>query len=115
MTPPSVLILVSSDPRQRSGPAEAVRTAAGLAAWQQLHVSLVLHGPAALALGESDLVGDDLFARYLPLLAEWHQPVYVHGRNPEFVPIGSPRVPAVEIDESGLARLIAKQTWVIRF
>ena len=69
---PSVLFLVSSDPRASGLPAEAVRIAAGVAAWKKVEVTLYLHSAAVLALGEfaDDLIDGDKFRQYLPVLAD---------------------------------------------
>lgn len=51
-----LLVLIDSDPRTSPRPAEAVRVAAGVGAWRDIHVQLCLIGPACA------LAGDDLGA-----------------------------------------------------
>jgi hypothetical protein len=66
-----VLVLVTADPRRSPRPAEAVRVAAGLAAWRKLDVVLYLHDAAVLALDSSTdaLVDGDHFVQYLPVFS----------------------------------------------
>ena len=67
-----ILIVVTSDPRRSSKPAEAVRIAAGISAGGGVEVSLCFCGDSVLALGEanSELIDGGNFSRYLPLLLE---------------------------------------------
>jgi len=64
------LFVIVSDPRTSHRPAEAVRIAAGVAAWKKVDVSLYLHGDAARILDESagDFVDEEHIERYLPML-----------------------------------------------
>jgi len=64
------LFVIASDPRTSHRPAEAVRIAAGVAAWKKVDVSLYLHGDAARILDESagDFVDEEHIERYLPML-----------------------------------------------
>jgi hypothetical protein len=48
---PRLLLLVDCDPQTSSRPAEAIRVAAGVGAWQNVHVQLCLAGPASLMAG----------------------------------------------------------------
>ncbi|HWD20279.1 MAG TPA: hypothetical protein VHB20_13475 [Verrucomicrobiae bacterium] len=67
-----LLFLIYSDPRTSPRPAEAVRIAAGLAAWQQTSIAIYFSGEAVRALGDDAemLVNGENFTRYLPLLKE---------------------------------------------
>lgn len=115
--PPRVLFLITSDPRTSPRPAEAIRIAAGVAAWRGGEVRLHLHGPAVLALGEGaeELTDGQQFARYLPQLCEWGRPVYVQRGAPELADLGQPLAPFEVIDTGALARLIIHSKHVLRF
>jgi hypothetical protein len=73
------LVTISSDPRTSARPAEAVRIAAGAGSWKKTEIRLLLRGPAGYALSEfaDDLVDEDNFNRYLPIINEWNRPIYV--------------------------------------
>src|SRR3954453_16970992 len=75
-TPPqarkSLLVAVTCDPRSSHRPAEAIRLAAGVAAWRKVDVRLYFAGPAVLALNSDsdDFVDEESYTRYLPLCIE---------------------------------------------
>lgn len=73
------LFIIASDPRTSHRPAEAIRIAAGVAAWKKVRIDLCLMGDAARVLDESvdDLVDADHITRYLPLLRESGGEVFV--------------------------------------
>ena len=80
MSLPRTLVMVETDPRTSSRPAEAVRIAAGIGAWKKTDVTLLLRGPVAgYSLQEyaDELVDEDNFTRYLPLVAESPRPIYL--------------------------------------
>lgn len=112
-----VLFIVSGDPRVSPRPAEAVRIAAGVGAWKKVEVTLVLCGEAVLALSEfpDDLVDDDNFVRYLPIIREFGRPVYVQDGVSLLESIGESPVPYQRITVSELAALAAESDSVIRF
>lgn len=114
---PNVLMMVTSDPRVSARPAEAVRIAAGVGTWRKAGMMLYLHGPAALALSEftDELVDDDNFSRYLPILKDLGHPVYVQKGTPELGLLGDSPVPHEELDDAGLAALAARATAILRF
>jgi hypothetical protein len=66
------LFIVTSDPRTSHRPAEAIRIAAGVAAWKKVAVHLYLRGAAVKCLDEfaDELVQGNNIERYLPTLAE---------------------------------------------
>ena len=68
----SLLVAVTSDPRTSHRPAEGIRIAAGVAAWRKVDVRLYLGGAAVLALSSDvdDLVNEESFREYLPMLNE---------------------------------------------
>ncbi|MCW5557369.1 MAG: hypothetical protein KIT22_06020 [Verrucomicrobiae bacterium] len=115
--PPLVLMIVTSDPRTSARPAEAVRIAAGVGAWKKAIVRLHLHGPAVLCLSEfpDELVDEDNFSRYLPILGDLGHPVTVEQGSPHLAELGDAPVPYQEVDGSGLAALAAGATSVLRF
>ena len=114
---PSLLIIVESDPRSSPRPAEAIRIAAGVGAWKKADITLCLRGPAVLALGEyaDDLVDEDNFVRYLPILREWGRPVLVQRREPLLGALGEAVLPFQAVGDAELAQLAGKHTCVLRF
>ena len=117
MSKPRVLVLVTSDPRTSARPAEAIRIAAGVGTWKKADVELYLRGPAVLALGEfvDDLVDEDNFTRYLPIVGEWGRPVWVQKDAAELADLGESPVRHQAIDDHDLARKVASATSVLRF
>ena len=80
MSLPKTLVIIETDPRASARPAEAIRIAAGIGAWKKTEVTLLLRGPVAgYSLQEyaDELVDEDNFTRYLPLVAESPRPIYV--------------------------------------
>ena len=79
MSLPKTLVIVETDPRSSARPAEAIRIAAGIGAWKKTDVTLLLRGLAAYSLQEyaDELVDEDNFTRYLPLVAESPRPIYL--------------------------------------
>jgi len=114
---PRVLFLIASDPRSSPRPAEAVRIAAGIGAWHKADVRLCLRDAAVLALGEcvEDLVDDDHFTRYLPILHDNHRPVLVPRGSPHLADLGQAILPWREIDDHELALEISAATYTLRF
>jgi hypothetical protein len=114
---PQLLLIVDSDPRNSPRPAEAVRIAAGVGAWERLRVILYLHGPAVALLDpESDQFPDgDNYARYLPLVRETDQALRVQAGASLPPGVSEPGEGFSLLDAAELARLTAESTWVIRF
>ncbi len=114
---PKLLVIVESDPRTGGRPAEAIRIAAGVGTWKKTDVTLYLRGPAVLALSEfaDELVDEDNFVRYLPIVGEFGRPVYVQGGAPLLAELGEPSLPYEEIDDARLASLAAGSNYVLRF
>jgi hypothetical protein len=80
MSLPKTLVMIETDPRSSARPAEGIRIAAGIGAWKKTDVILVLRGPVAgYSLQEyaDELVDEDNFTRYLPLVAEARRPIYL--------------------------------------
>jgi hypothetical protein len=76
---PRTLVLIETDPRTSARPAEGIRIAAGIGAWKKTDVTLLLRGVAGYSLQEyaDELVDEDNFVRYLPLVVEGARPIYV--------------------------------------
>ncbi len=80
MSLPKTLVIIETDPRSSPRPAEAIRIAAGIGVWKKTDVTLLLRGPVAgYSLQEyaDELVDEDNFSRYLPLVAESPRPIYL--------------------------------------
>ena len=80
MSLPKTLVIIETDPRTSARPAEAIRIAAGIGVWKKTDVTLLLRGPVAgYSLQEyaDELVDEDNFTRYLPLVAESPRPIYL--------------------------------------
>jgi hypothetical protein len=79
MSLPKTLVIIETDPRMSARPAEGIRIAAGIGAWKKTEVTLLLRGSAGYALLEyaDDLVDEDNFVRYLPIVAEAPRPIYL--------------------------------------
>jgi sulfur relay (sulfurtransferase) DsrF/TusC family protein len=112
-----VLFIVTSDPRVSPRPAEAVRIAAGVSAWESIQSVLYLRGAAVLALGESaeELVDGDNFLQYLPLAAEAGRRVCAQRGSPLLSELGEARVKFDPVDDDELAALTADSDCVLRF
>ena len=92
---PRVLFIVTGDPRSSTRPAEAVRIAAGVSAWQKADITVYLRDTAVLALGESSgvLMEEENYARYWPMLAESGQPIYEQKNASSLAKLGEAAVP----------------------
>jgi hypothetical protein len=114
---PGALFIVDSDPRKSPRPAEAVRIAAGIGAWKKVDVTLYLRGPAVLALSEypDELIDEDNYVRYLPIVGEFGRPVYVEKRAALLGELGESPIPWEELSDEALAGLAATQRYVLRF
>jgi sulfur relay (sulfurtransferase) DsrF/TusC family protein len=112
-----LILIVSSDPRRSGRVAEAVRIAAGVGVWQKVEATLYLRDEAVRALGESseNLVDEDDFPRYWPILAKAGPPVFVQQNAPALRQLDTPALAFTEISDQQLAELAAKQDCVLRF
>ncbi len=112
-----VLFVIDTDPRSSGRPAEAVRIAAGLAVWKRIEVTVYLRAAAVLILGEEtdELVDQDNFTRFLPILGESGRPIYVQEGTPWLASLGQSALPFREISDGGLAQLAMERSQVIRF
>jgi hypothetical protein len=113
---PTTLVMVETDPRRSARPAEAIRIAAGIGVWKKTEVTLLLRGPAAYSLLEypDELVDEDNFLRYLPLVAEAPRPIYVEDSFTDLPALeGSPWKYEV-ISGAKTAELLAAHDYLIR-
>jgi hypothetical protein len=117
MPNPTVLFIVSGDPRTSPRPAEAIRIAAGVGAWKKANITLYLRDVAVLALSEfaDELVDEDNYTRYLPIVAEFGRPIYVQKNAAHLSELGEPAFPFKEISDDDLAAIAANSTYVVRF
>lgn len=112
-----VLFIITSDPRVSARPAEAVRIAAGVGAWETIETVLYLRGAAVLALGESaeELVDEDNFVRYLPLVAGAGRRISAQRDSPLLAELGETRIGFDAVDDDEFVRLAADSDCVVRF
>jgi len=113
----TALFVITGDPRLSGRVAEAIRIAAGIGTWKRVDVIVYLRGPAVLALSEwvDELVDEDNFTHYLPLLRDFGRPVYVQAGAGELTDLGEPTLPYEEMDDAGLARLALNADYLMRF
>lgn len=114
---PSVLFVVTGDPRSSHRPAEAIRIAAGIAAWKQADVTVYLHDAAVLALSEwtEELMDGDFFENYLPILGQNGAGVFVQKAGTHVGALEQPRIAFEEMDGRQLAECAARATSLIRY
>jgi hypothetical protein len=114
---PSALFIIESDPRQNGRPAEAVRIAAGVGAWNKVKVAVYLREAAVLILGEETeaLVDGENYARYLPLLLQLSAPIYTQKEAALLVQLGQAEFPFEEISDDQLAGMAAAHSFALRF
>lgn len=112
-----LLFIITTDPRTSPRPAEALRIAAGVGAWKKVEVLVYLRGAALLALGEhvDDLVDEDNFTRYLPLVGEWGSALYVQQGSSLLPELGGSPYEYRVISDEALADLAASCACVARF
>jgi hypothetical protein len=116
MSLPRTLVIVETDPRSSSRPAEGIRIAAGIGAWKKTEVTLLLRGPAGYSLQEyaDDLVDEDNFVRYLPIVAESPRPIYVEDSFGDFKALEGSAFRYEKISSAGTAQLICENDYLIR-
>ena len=113
----SLLVVLTSDPRKSHRAAEAIRIAAGVAAWRKVDVSLYLAGPAVLALSADvdDFVNEESFTQYLPMLVESGRPILAEAGAPLLKEVHEAAVRFETISPPHLATLASQMTYVLRF
>lgn len=114
---PSILFIISSDPRQSPRPAEAIRIAAGVGTWKKADVSVYLRDAAVLALSEfaDEFVDEENYTRYFPIIREFGRPIYVQRGAPLLMEIGEPSLRFEEISDEEFASLAARHKYTTRF
>lgn len=117
MSLPKTLVIIETDPRTSARPAEAIRIAAGIGVWKKTDVTLLLLGPVAgYSLQEyaDELVDEDNFTRYLPLVAESPRPIYLEDSFTDLAALeGSPWKYEI-ISASRTAELLRANDYLIR-
>ncbi len=117
MSLPKTLVIIESDPRTSARPAEAIRIAAGIGAWKKTDVTLLFRGPVAgYSLQEyaDELKDEDNFTRYLPLVVEHPQPMYMEESFTDLAALeGSPWKYEV-IPAARTAELVREHDFLIR-
>lgn len=109
----SLLVVVASDPRASHRPAEAIRLAAGVAAWRNVAVTLYFTGPGGAALSAEcdDFVNEESYTRYLPMFVESGGTVYVESN----AAASNGELPHEEVSREQFAALASKMTYLLRF
>jgi len=112
---PGLLIFIGSDPRSSHRPAEAIRLAAGIAAWKKVAVRVVLTGPAVCALNadSDDFVDEESYAKYLPLLVQEGEAIWVDAEFERSNLNGT--IPFKVVSRQELAAASGEVTYSLRF
>ena len=113
---PRTLVLIETDPRTSARPAEGIRIAAGIGAWKKTDVTLLLRGPAGYSLQEyaDELVDEDNFIHYLPLVADGPRPIYIEDSFTDLAALdGSPWRHEI-IGRDRAAQLVRENDYLIR-
>jgi hypothetical protein len=113
----NLLVVVSSDPRSSHRPAEAIRMAAGVAAWKKVDVRIYLAGPAVLALSSDvdDFVNEESFTEYLPMIAEMGHAILAEAGAPMLSKISETPVRFRPVSTAELAKITSEMTYLLRF
>jgi hypothetical protein len=116
MSLPRTLVMVETDPRTSARPAEGIRIAAGIGAWKKTDVTLLLRGPAAYSLQEypDELIDEDNFTRYLPLVVEGPRPIYVEDSFNDWPALDGSAFRYEKISTDRVAALLAQNDYLIR-
>lgn len=114
-TLPKTLVVISTDPRSSARPAEGIRIAAGVGAWKKTEVTLVLRGPAGYALTEypDELIHEDNYTRYLPIVAEGSRPIYLADDFNDAEILETSPWKFQRVSEADIARLYAESDYFI--
>jgi hypothetical protein len=104
---PNVLFVVSSDPRTSHRPAEAIRIAAGVGAWETAKINVYLHGAAVLLLADEE----DTVKKHLSMLPK----IYVEAQNPLLAEVKEAPHGREEISARQMAALAAESNYVVYF
>lgn len=115
-TLPRTLVVISSDPRTSARPAEGIRIAAGVGAWKKTIVTLLLRGPSGYSLGEyvDELVHEDCYTRYLPIVADAGQPIYLADDFTDLDALEGSPFKYQRVSEAEIAKLYAENDYFIQ-
>jgi hypothetical protein len=107
------LFILTADPRTSHRPAEAVRIAVGLMAWQKVNPILYLEGPAANILSDDtdDFIDAEIYRQHLAAVVESQGHVYLAENS---APLTS-SLRAQPISSRALAELAAQASSVLHF
>jgi hypothetical protein len=113
---PRTLVMIETDPRTSARPAEGIRIAAGIGAWRKTEVTLLLRGPAGYSLQEfaDELVDEDNFTRYLPLVAEGPRPIYVEDSFTDLAALEGSAFRYEVVPSPRVGELLAENDYLIR-
>lgn len=116
MALPRTLVMIETDPRTSPRPAEGIRIAAGIGAWKKTDVTLLLRGPAAYSLVEypDELVDEDNFIRYLPIVAEGPHPIYVEDSFADWAALEGTAFRYEKLKREESLRLMGENDYLIR-
>ena len=108
---PKVLFVISSDPRVSHRPAEAIRIAAGVGAWEAAEIKVYLHGAAVLLLGEDE----SAVKQHLGMLAESGRAICVEAENSFLKDVNEADFRYEQIPARQLAALASESNYLAHF
>jgi hypothetical protein len=113
----SLLLAITCDPRSSHRPAEAIRLAAGVAAWRKVDVTLYFGGPAVLAVNSDpdDFVDEESYTRYLPMCIESGCSLFIESGSPFLEKLIPGELAYQKISQPDFARLAAGMNYLLRF
>jgi len=117
MSLPKTLVIIETDPRTSHRPAESIRIAAGIGVWKKTDVTLLLRGPVAgYSLQEyaDELIDEDNFTRYLPLVAESPRPIYLENSFTDLATLKSSPWKYEIISAARTSELVRTNDYLIR-
>jgi len=116
MSLPRTLVIIETDPRSSPRPAEGIRIAAGIGVWKKTEVTLLLRGPAGYSLQEyaDELIDEDNFVRYLPLVAEAPRPIYLEDSFTDLAALEGSGFHYEVISSARTAELVGSHDYLIR-
>ncbi len=114
---PTVLLIITSDPRSGPRAAEAMRLAGGISVWRQVRVNICLRHEASHALCEhsEEMEGGRLFAQFLPMVRESGGEIYVQATDETCLAIDPDTLLSRNLKDARLAALAAEADYVLRF
>jgi hypothetical protein len=114
MDPKKLLILIGGDPRTSTRPAEAVRIAAGVGAWQKVRVSVYFEGEAIRCLTEAaeDSQGGPILVQYLPMVTAHGGEIYVEAKHRLLNEVD---LNVKEVDRQRLSELVSNADYQMNF